>query len=147
MLEAFVIAFIHCAGQRCAISYPRPDVVYGSYGDCEAQLPPVRAGARAGAEIACIAVPDRYLADEWLALEPTNLRRAPAAGADIIETIKRGATFRAYAEEHRWLCVETADGATGFVWSGRAKKIHTGPMTPEMKALHRCAAEKDEAAR
>jgi Bacterial SH3 domain len=147
MLEAFVIAFIHCAGQRCAISYPRPDVAYDSYRDCEAQLPPTRAGTPDGAEIACIAVPDRYIADEWLALEPTNLRRAPLAGAEVIETIKRGATFRAYAEDHKWLCVETADGATGFVWSGRVKKIHTGPMTPEMKALHRCAAAKDEAAR
>jgi Bacterial SH3 domain len=104
------------------------------------------AGAHAGAEIACIAVPDRYIADEWLALEPTNLRSAPVAGAEVIETVKRGATFRAYAEEHKWLCVETADGATGFVWSDRAKKIHTGPMTPEMKALHRCAGAKDEAA-
>lgn len=147
MLEAFVIVFIHCAGQRCAISYPRPDLAYGSYSDCEAQLPPVRAVTHDGAEIACIAVPDRYIADEWLALEPTNLRRVPVAGAEVIETIKRGATFRAYAQEHKWLCVGTADGATGFVWSGRVKQIHTGPMTPEMKALHRCALAKDEADR
>jgi uncharacterized protein YgiM (DUF1202 family) len=132
MLDVFVIAFIHCAGQECAISYPRPDLAYRSYSECKDQLPVAPAGKRfdsqtfEGSEIACMEVPGRYAADEWTMVETTNLRKGPFAGAEVIGTVKRGTTLLVIAEERKWLNVETADGRRGFVWSDRAKKNHSG---------------------
>jgi hypothetical protein len=125
MVEAFVIAFIHCASQGCLISYPRPDLVFTARGQCEAHLPEV-ADERPkpeDAEATCLAVPGAYLADEWIAAEATNLRKAPSAAADVIATVKRGARFRVMASQGKWLWVETADRKIGFLWSDRAKPM------------------------
>jgi hypothetical protein len=144
VFEAFVIALIHCAGQGCVISYPRPQQAYLSYDKCEAQLQTALARNEpqsadpAGSKVACIEVPGHYIADEWMTIEATNLRSGPFAEANVMGTIKRGTTFRAFAQERNWLCVETADGVVGFVWSERAKKIRSGSMTPEMRSLWRC---------
>lgn len=149
LFEAFVIAFIHCAGQGCVISYPRPQLAYLSYDKCEAQLQTALASKElesagsTGSEVACVEVPGRYIADEWMTIEATNLRSGPFAEASVIGTIKRGTTFRAFAQERNWLCIETADGVVGFVWSERAKKIHSGSMTPEMRSLSSCTSPGD----
>jgi hypothetical protein len=117
MIEAFVIAFIHCNGQSCVISYSRPGEAYASYKECKAQLPESPAGKGfdiktfEGSEIACIEVLAHVAADEWVALETSNLRKNPAPGADVIGTIKRGTSFQILGQERRWLSVQTADGA------------------------------------
>jgi uncharacterized protein YgiM (DUF1202 family) len=135
MIEAFVIAFIHCNGQSCVISYPRPGQVYASYKECKAQLPESLAGSAfdvktfEGSEIACMEVLAHVAADEWVALETSNLRKSPAPGADVIGTIKRGTSFQVLGQEGKWLSVQTADGARGFLWSDRAKKVHS--IAPE----------------
>jgi hypothetical protein len=145
MFDVFVIAFVRCAAEACAISYPRPDLAYPSYGECKAQLPRVaeadkRLGGNgfAASDLRCLEVSGRYIADEWIASEGTNLRQLPSPSAYVVEIVKRGAHFRAFAQEGKWLCVETADGTMGFLWSERAKKIHSGPMTPEMRDVHIC---------
>ena len=137
MLEAFVIAFIHCAGQTCMISYPRPDVAYLSYTECKAQLPEAPVPTEfdsekfEGSEIACIEVPARSGANNWIAVETTNLRSGPSVEADVIDTVKRGASFLVLARERKWLRVQTADGKLGFVWSDRAREVHSGSMASE----------------
>lgn len=129
MLEIFVIAFIHCAGERCVIAYPRPGQVYASYADCKAQLPGASSeaafdGARfKGAEMACLEVPARDVVEDWVALESSNLRQSPSASAKIIGTVKRGAQLRVIAQERRWLRIETEDGTDGFLWADRAKQL------------------------
>ncbi|HUJ99411.1 MAG TPA: SH3 domain-containing protein [Stellaceae bacterium] len=145
MFEAFVIAFVRCAAEACAISYPRPDLAYPSYGECKAQLPrfaQVETGMSgngfAASDLRCLEVAGRYIADEWVATEATNLREGPSSGASVVGTVKRGTHFRAFAVERKWLCIETADGTMGFLWSDRAKKLHSGPMTPEMRDVHIC---------
>jgi hypothetical protein len=73
VIEAFVIAFIHCNGQSCVISHPRPGRVYSSYIECKSQLPRAPAGKGfdaktfEGSEIACIEVLAHATADEWVA--------------------------------------------------------------------------------
>jgi hypothetical protein len=123
MLEAFVIAFIHCAGRSCVIAYPRPDLVFASRGACDVGLAQVVAEAPRpeGAEATCMAVPSAFLADEWIAAQGANLRKGPSADADIIGTVKRGTRFRVMASRGKWLWVETADRKIGFLWSDRAK--------------------------
>lgn len=147
MFEAFVIAFVHCAAEACAISYPRPDLVYLSYRECKAQLPRVAEAGKglggntfATSDLRCLEVSGRYIADEWVATEATNLREGPASGASVVGTVKRGTHFRAFAQEGKWLCVETADGTLGFLWSDRAKKLHAGPMTQAMRDVEICKA-------
>jgi Bacterial SH3 domain len=140
MIEAFVIAFIHCNGQSCVISYPRPGQVYGSYKECKAQLPKSPAGGAfdvktfEGSEIACIEVLAHVAADDWVALETSNLRKSPAAGADVIGTIKRGTSFQVLGQERKWLSIRTADGARGFLWSDRAKQVHSSSIAPDRRA-------------
>jgi Bacterial SH3 domain len=145
MFEAFVIAFIHCGGQACTISYPRPDLAFSSYGECAAQLPHVIQAGRglggggfAPSDLRCLEVSGRYIADEWIALQTTNLRQSPDPGASVVATVKRGTHFRVFALERKWLCVETADGTIGFLWSDRATRLHSGPMTPEMRDVRIC---------
>jgi hypothetical protein len=145
MFEAFVIAFIHCAGQACTISYPRPDLAYSSYGECAAHLPQViQAGKGFGgsgfapSDLRCLEVSGRYIADEWIALQTTNIRQSPYSDASVVDTVKRGTHFRVFALERKWLCVETADGTIGFLWSDRAKRLHSGPMTPAMRDVRIC---------
>jgi Bacterial SH3 domain len=125
MVEAFVIAFIHCASQGCLITYPRPDLVFAARGQCEAQLPGVAAEKpkAEAADAACLAVPGAYLADEWIAGQATNLRKGPSAAADIIGTVPRGTRFRVMASRGKWLWVETADRKVGFLWSDRARPM------------------------
>jgi uncharacterized protein YgiM (DUF1202 family) len=129
MLEVFVIAFINCTGQSCAIAYPRPDQTYHSYTECKAQVASAPVGqefdsqAFQGSELACMEVPDRVGATEWMALETTNLRQGPSVDAAVIDTVKRGTTFRVIAQERKWLSIQTAAGVRGFLWSDRAKKI------------------------
>jgi hypothetical protein len=140
MIEAFVIAFIHCNGQSCVISYPRPAEVYVSYEECKAQLPESPSGRAfdvktfEGSEIACMEVPAHLAADEWVALETSNLRKSPAPGADVIGTIKRGTSFQVLGQERKWLSIQTADGARGFLWSDRAKKVHSSSIGPDRRA-------------
>jgi hypothetical protein len=139
MIEAFVIAFIHCNGQSCVISYPRPGRVYASYKECKAQLPESPAGKGfdvktfEGSEIACIEVLAHVAADEWVALETSNLRKSPAPGADVIGTVKRGTSFQVLGQDQKWLSIETADGARGFLWSDRAKKVHSSSVGTERR--------------
>jgi len=144
MFEVFVIAFVRCAAEACAISYPRPDLAYSSFRECETQLPDVvqavGGNGFATSDLRCLEVSGRYIADEWIATEATNLREAPSPGANVVSTVKRGAHFRVFSEERKWLCVETADGTIGFLWSERAKKLHSGPMTPAMRDVHICAS-------
>jgi Bacterial SH3 domain len=140
MIEAFVIAFIHCNGQSCVISYPRPGQVYASYKACKAQLPESPAGTAfdvktfEGSEIACMEVFAHVAADEWVALETSNLRKSPAPGADVVGTIKRGTSFQVLGQERKWLSIRTADGARGFLWSDRAKKVHSSSIAPDRKS-------------
>jgi hypothetical protein len=140
MIEAFVIAFIHCNGQSCVISYPRPGEVYLSYNECKAQLPEAPAGkgfdvkAFEGSEIACIEVLAHAGTDEWVALETSNIRKGPSAGAEVIATVKRGASFQVLGQERGWLSVQTADGKRGFLWPDRAKKVHSSSLAPEQGA-------------
>jgi Bacterial SH3 domain len=142
MIEAFVIAFIHCNGQSCAIAYPRPGEVYTSYNECKAQLPEAPAGKGfdvktfVGSEIACIEVLARVAAGEWVALETSNLRKSPSAGSDVIATVKRGTSFQVLGQDQKWLSIQTADGTRGFLWSDRAKKIHSSSIAPEPSAAH-----------
>jgi hypothetical protein len=137
MIEAFVIAFIHCNGQSCVISYPRPGEVYRSYNECKAQLPETPAGKGfnvktfEGAEIACIEVLAHAAADEWIALETSNLRKGPSVETEVIGTVKRGTSFQVLGQEQRWLSVQTADGIRGFLWPDRAKKVHSSFLAPE----------------
>jgi uncharacterized protein YgiM (DUF1202 family) len=142
MFEAFVIAFVRCAAEACAISYPRPDLAYSSFSECEAQLThvvqAVGGNGFAASDLRCLEVSGRYIADEWVATEATNLREGPSSGASVVGTVKRGTHFRAFAAERKWLCIETADGTMGFLWSDRAKKLHSGPMTPEMRDVNIC---------
>jgi hypothetical protein len=139
MIEAFVIAFIHCNGESCVISYPRPGQVYASYKECKAQLPQSPAGNAfdvktfEGSEIACMEVLAHVAAGEWVALETSNLRKSPAPGADVIGTIKRGTSFQVLGQERKWLSIQTADGARGFLWSDRAKKVHATGTAPDPK--------------
>jgi Bacterial SH3 domain len=142
MIEAFVIAFIHCNGQSCVISYPRPGEVYASYNECKAQLPEAPAGKGfdvktfEGSEIACIEVRAHAAADEWIALETSNLRKSPSAGSDVIATVKRGTSFQVLGQDQKWLSIQTADGRRGFLWSDRAKKTHASSIAPEPSAAH-----------
>jgi hypothetical protein len=136
MIEAFVIAFIHCTGQSCVISYPRPDQAYVSYNECKAQLPEAPAGKGFDgetfeeSEIACIEVPVHAAAGGWVTLETSNFRKSPSAGSDVIATVKRGASFQVLAQAGKRLSVQTADGTIGFLWSDRAKKIHSRSIAP-----------------
>jgi hypothetical protein len=140
MIEAFVIAFIHCNGESCVISYPRPGQVYTSYKECKAQLPKSPAGRAfdvktfEGSEIACIEVSAHVAEDDWVTLETSNLRKSPAPGADVIGTIKRGTSFQVLGQERKWLSIQTADGARGFLWSDRAKKVHSSSIGPDRRA-------------
>ncbi|SRR5579883_271295 len=130
MLDAFVIAFIHCAAQRCIISYPRPGQTYSSYRECQAQLPETASAHRfdlehfQGSEIACIEIPPDIGGDEWIVRETSNLRKGPSVDAEVIGTVKRGTTFHVFGQERKWLDIKTADGATGFLWADRAEKVH-----------------------
>ncbi len=132
MMDAFVIAFIHCAAQRCVVSYPRPGELYQSYGECQAQLPQQEAAHRfdlerfEGAEIACVEVP---AADdgEWVARETSNLRKGPSVDSEVIGTIRRGAAFRVIGQARKWLNIRTADGTIGFLWADRAEKLQPPP--------------------
>jgi uncharacterized protein YgiM (DUF1202 family) len=134
MIEAFVIAFIHCNGRNCVVSYPRPGQVYASYEECKAQLPEAPAAKSfdvktfEGSEIACIEVLVHVAAEEWVALETSNLRKSPAPGSEVIGTIKRGTSFQVLGHEQKWLSIQTADGARGFLWSDRAKKVHSSSI-------------------
>jgi len=140
LIEAFVIAFIHCNGQSCVISYPRPGEVYLSYNECKAQLPETPAGKGfdvktfEGSEIACIEVLAHAATDEWVALETSNIRKSPSAGSEVIATVKRGASFQVLGQDRGWLSVQTADGARGFLWTDRAKKVHSSFLAPEQGA-------------
>jgi hypothetical protein len=140
MIEAFVIAFIHCNGESCVISYPRPGEVYLSYKECKAQLPEAPAGKGfdaktfQGSEIACIEVLAHAAADEWVALETSNLHRSPSADSDVVATVKRGTSFQVLGEEQKWLSIQTADGTRGFLWPDRARKIHSSSFTPDQSA-------------
>jgi Bacterial SH3 domain len=140
MIEAFVIAFIHCNGQSCVISYLRPGEVYLSYNECKAQLPETPAGKGfdvrtfEGSEIACIEVLAHAAADEWVALETSNLRKSPSADSDVIATVKRGASFQVLGQERKWLSVQMVDGTRGFLWRDRAKKIHSSFLAAEQSA-------------
>lgn|SRR5579883_1034352 len=131
MLDAFVIAFIHCAAERCVIAYPRPGHTYSSYNECKAQLPQGAAASRfdlerfEGSEIACIEVPGDIAGDEWVVLATSNLRKGPSIDSEVIDTVKRGTTFHVIGQERKWLDIKTADGATGFLWADRAQKIHS----------------------
>jgi len=137
MIEAFVIAFIHCNGQSCVISYPRPGEVYLSYNECKAQLPEAPAGKQfdvktfEGSEIACIEVLAHAATDEWVALETSNIRKGPSAGSEVIATVKRGASFQVLGQERGWLRVQTADGRRGYLWSDRAKQVRSSFRAPE----------------
>jgi Bacterial SH3 domain len=137
MIEAFVIAFIHCNGESCVISYPRPGQVYASYTECKAQLPESPAGKGfdvkifEGSEIACIEVLAHVAADEWVALETSNLRKSPAPGSDVIGTVKRGTSFQVLGQEQKWLSIQTTDGTRGFLWSDRAKRVHSSATAPD----------------
>jgi hypothetical protein len=136
MIEAFVIAFIHCNGQNCVISYPRPGQVYASYKECKAQLPQAPTAKSfdvktfEGSEIACIEVLAHVAVDDWIALETSNLRKSPAAGSEVIGTIKRGSSFHVLGQEQKWLSIQTADGARGFIWSDRARKVQSSSIGP-----------------
>jgi Bacterial SH3 domain len=137
MIEAFVIAFIHCNGQSCVISYPRPDRVYSSYIECKSQLPEAPTGKGfdvktfEGSEIACIEVGAQAAADEWIALETSNLRKNPSSGSEIIGTVKRGTSFLILGQDGKWLSVQTADGTRGFLWSDRARENRSRSIAPE----------------
>jgi hypothetical protein len=132
MLEAFVIVFVHCVGGNCVMSYPRPDQVYASQAECAAQLPgkPANQGFDRekfeGSEIACMEVPLAYAAEEWIAIETSNLRKKPSVDSDIIDTVKRGTTFHVVGREGRWLRSGLPNGEFGFIWSDRARKTASG---------------------
>jgi hypothetical protein len=140
MIEASVIAFIHCNGRSCVISYPRPDEAYLSYNECKAQLPETPPGQRfdaktfEGSEIACIEVLAHAAKNEWIALETSNIRKGPSAGSEVIATVKRGSSVQVLGQERRWLSVQTGDGTRGFLWSDRAKKVHSSFRAPEQGA-------------
>jgi hypothetical protein len=139
MIEAFVIAFIHCTGQSCAISYPRPDTAYASYNACKVQLPEATTGKGfdgetfEGPEIACVEVPVHAAAEGWVALEASNLHKSPSSGSDVIATVKRGTSFQVLAQEGKWLSVQTAGGTRDFLWSDRAQTIHATSLAPSPK--------------